>query len=104
MSKKRKRRTANQISGTFSGNKLKMLLSDWVINDIKEDFGLDYIAMTTVYVEPNMQEIEGGSFYIQLKSTINVRAALPGEDLDIEDWELYLEQHIPVIVVKYVYE
>ncbi len=96
-----KKRTIQQISETEAKGKLISLLSEWIVNPLENDFGIDFEVRIADNIDSKMQEVSEISFYIQNKSSINSQNEQAVEDLDMDDWELYLGQRIPVLLVKY---
>lgn len=80
---------------------MESLLSQWIVNPLKNDFGFDYEVRITDSGKEESQEVTEFSFYIQCKSTIHSSEKEVVEDLNIDDWELYLSQRIPVLLIKY---
>jgi hypothetical protein len=98
-----KQRTRQQILEQESKGKISLLLSDWILNDLPNDFGFDYdVRVTEINPEkPDKQLVTGLSFYIQLKSTdANCEDGF-FQDLSVTDINLFLENSIPVVLVKY---
>jgi len=83
--------------------KLSQMMSDWIINELNNDFGFDYdVRITEINPEdPDKQIVTGWSFYIQLKSTDDDCENGFYHDLSVTDINLYLENGIPVLLVKY---
>ncbi|MGA2912118.1 MAG: DUF4365 domain-containing protein [Methanoregula sp.] len=98
-----KQRARPQVLKQLSDGKLRSLLSDWIVNDLPEDFGFDYdVRVTEVNPEkPDKQIVTGLSFYIQLKSTDDDCEKGFFHDLSITDFNLYLENTTPVLLIKY---
>lgn len=80
---------------------MKSLLSEWVVNELSNDFGIDFEVRIADDISHKTQEISEISFYIQSKSTIKSKINKAEEDLSIKDWKLYLGQRIPVVLLKY---
>ena len=96
-----KERSTNQKYSQISVGKLTVLLSDWVLNQLTNDFGLDFdVRICSSFVEKK-QTVTKTSFYVQLKSTIEPCVPEPYHDLDIDDINLFANQGIPVVLIKY---
>jgi len=96
-----KKRTIQQKSEAEARGALESLLSQWIVNPLKNDFGFDYEVRITDSGKEESQEVTEFSFYIQCKSTIHSSEKEVVEDLNTDDLELYLSQRIPVLLVKY---
>jgi len=96
-----KERSTNQKYSQISVGKLTVLLSDWVVNQLTNDFGLDFdVRICSSFIEKK-QKVTKTSFYVQLKSTIEPCVPEPYHDLDIDDINLFANQGIPVVLIKY---
>jgi hypothetical protein len=96
-----KERSTNQKCSQISVGKLTVLLSDWVLNQLTNDFGLDFdVRICNSFVEKK-QTVTKTSFYVQLKSTTEPCVPEPYHDLDIDDINLFANQGIPVVLIKY---
>ncbi len=96
-----KERSINQKYSEISKGKLKTHLSDWVVNDLTNDFGLDFDVRICGSFSGKTQEVTKTFFFIQLKSTAEPCVSQPYHDLDIDDINLFVNQAIPVVLVKY---
>lgn len=96
-----KKRTIQQKAEAKAKGELKSLLSEWVVNELSNDFGIDFEVRIADDISHKTQEISEISFYIQSKSTIKSKINKAEEDLSIKDWKLYLGQRIPVVLLKY---
>ena len=92
-----------QILEEESKAKISYLLADWIVNELSNDFGFDYDVRVTEQNNeiPDKQIVTGLSFYIQLKSTDDNCENGFFQDLSVADIKLYLENSIPVLLVKY---
>jgi hypothetical protein len=96
-----KKRTIQQKSEDESKGVLLTLLKEWIVNPLENDFGFDFEVRLTNPTVGEMQEVSEISFYIQNKSSIKSHKEKAIEQLDTDDWELFLGQRIPVLIVKY---
>lgn len=97
-----KKRKIQQVSEDDSKGTFIKLFKDWIVNPLKDnDFGFDFDVRLTSQIDGKTQEVSETSFYVQNKSSINSKEEKAIEDLSIDDWELYLGQRIPVLIVKY---
>ena len=96
-----KERSINQKLAEISIGKLRTILSDWDANELTNDFGLDFDVRICSNFSGKKQEVTETSFYIQLKSTAELCTSEPYHDLDIDDLNLFINQSIPVVLVKY---
>lgn len=96
-----KKRTIQQKSEDESKGALLTLLKDWIVNPLDNDFGFDFEAILTNPLDGETQEVSEISFYIQNKSSIKSHKEKAIEQLNTDDWELFLGQRIPVLIVKY---
>lgn len=96
-----KKRKIQQISEDESKGIFKILFKDWIVNQLDNDFGFDFDVRLTSPIDEKTQEVSEISFYVQIKSSINSNADKAVEDLDIDDWILYIGQRIPVLIAKY---
>ena len=98
-----KERTRKQELEDMSEAKLKQLLSGWVVNKLDKDFGIDFdVRMTESNVKDSGNQIvTGDHFSLQLKSTDDDCKNGFFEDLEMVDWNLFLENSTPVILAKY---
>ena len=96
-----KERSINQKYSQISVGKLTVLLSDWVVNQLSNDFGIDFdVRICSSFIEKK-QKVTKTSFYVQLKSTTEACVPEPYHDLDIDDINLFANQGIPVVLIKY---
>ena len=96
-----KKRTIQQKSEDESKGVFMTLFKDWIVNPLDNDFGFDFDVRLTSPIDKKIQEVSEISFYVQNKSSINTEIDKATEDLDVDDWKLYLGQRIPVLIVKY---
>jgi len=96
-----KERSINQKYSEISKGKLKTILCDWIVNDLTNDFGLDFDVRICTSFSGKTQEVTKTSFYIQLKSTADPCVSEPFHDLDVDDINLFANQSIPVVLIKY---
>ena len=96
-----KKRKIQQISEDESKGVLITLFKDWIVNPLDNDFGFDFDVRLTSPIDKKTQEVSEISFYVQNKSSINTKIDKAIEDLNVDDWILYLGQRIPVLIVKY---
>ena len=98
-----KQRARQQILEQESKGKISFLLSDWILNELPNDFGFDYDVRVTESnpEKPDKQIVTGLSFYIQLKSTDDDCENGFFQDLSVTDISLFLENSTPVLLVKY---
>lgn len=93
-----KKRSKNQKLEELSKSKLRTLLSDWIVNELSNDFGIDFEVRLCSSMDSDIQEVSKSSFYIQLKSSLLIEDF---HDLDIDDWTLFVSQELPVVLIKY---
>lgn len=96
-----KKRKIQQKSEDESKGVLITLFKDWIVNPLDNDFGFDFDVRLTSPIDEKTQEVSEISFYVQNKSSINTKIDKAIEDLNVDDWTLYLGQRIPVLIVKY---
>jgi hypothetical protein len=96
-----KKRKIQQKSEDESKGVLITLFKDWIVNPLDNDFGFDFDVRLTSPIDAKTQEVSEISFYVQNKSSINTKIDKAIEDLNVDDWTLYLGQRIPVLIVKY---
>ena len=96
-----KKRTIQQKSEDESKGVLITLFKDWIVNPLDNDFGFDFDVRLTSPIDEKTQGVSEISFYVQNKSSINTKIDKAIEDLNVDDWILYLGQRIPVLIVKY---
>ena len=96
-----KKRTTQQKSEDESKGVLTTLFKDWIVNPLNNDFGFDFEVRLTSPIDAKTQEVSEISFYVQNKSSIISEKEKAVEDLDINDWVLFLGQRIPVLITKY---
>lgn len=96
-----KERSINQKFSQISQGKLMAILSDWIVNPLTNDFGLDFDVRICTIFKGKKQEVTTTSFYVQLKSTADPCVSEPYHDLDIDDINLFANQGIPVVLIKY---
>lgn len=105
MTDKKKKRSGDQVKQSVSEGALrKELGSDFVINELDEDFGLDFQATVTEELDDEYQEVGPINFFIQLKSSQSFgdeNLAIAKFDADTVDLKLYLQQSLPVVLVLY---
>jgi len=77
------------------------IFTNWIVNKFDEDYGIDFDIRICSDISENGQDVKNTNFFVQLKSTNTKCPSHPFEDLDIEDIELYANQAIPVILLKY---
>lgn len=93
-----KKRSKNQKLEELSRSKLRALLSDWIVNDLPNDFGFDFEVRLCSSMDFGIQEVSESSFYIQVKASISDEKFY---DLDVDDWILFVSQKLPVVLIKY---
>lgn len=97
-----KERSSNQKISQISQGKFTAILSDWVVNPLTNDFGLDYdVRICSNFSKKKKQDVTSTSFYVQLKSTSDPCVPEPFHDLDVDDINLFVNQGIPVVLIKY---
>lgn len=96
-----KERSINQKLSELSIGKLRAILSDWDVNELTNDFGIDFDIRICSDFSGKKQDVTETSFYIQLKSTAEPCTSDPYHDLEIDDLNLFVNQKIPVVLVKY---
>lgn len=96
-----KKRTRNQQLEQESRSKFSLIFSPWIVNDLPNDFGLDFeVRITEKDTDVANQVVTGLSFYAQLKATEN-EADDYYCDLETTDIKLYCDTNIPVLIAKY---
>lgn len=96
-----KKRSIQQKTEDESKGKFIELFKDWIVNPIENDFGFDFEVRLTNSIDKKTQEVSPEFFLVQNKSSIISKGESTKEDLSITDWELYLGQKVPVLIVKY---
>jgi hypothetical protein len=96
-----KKRTIQQKSHDESKGMLLTIFKDWIVNALDNDFGFDFEVRLTAPMDDKTQEVTEISFYVQNKSSINSEKEKAIEDLETDDWVLFLGQRIPVLITKY---
>ena len=96
-----KKRKIQQKSEDESKGVFLTLFKDWIVNPLDNDFGFDFDVRLTSPIDEKTQEVSEISFYVQNKSSINTKIDKAIEDLNVDDWILYLGQRIHVLIVKY---
>ncbi|WP_158600493.1 DUF4365 domain-containing protein [Haloarcula sp. Atlit-7R] len=99
----KKKRSEDQIKQSLSEGALRKALgTSFVINELDEDFGLDFQATVTKELDEEYQEVGPINFFIQLKSSQSFgNDDLAKFDADTVDLKLYLQQSLPVVLVLY---
>lgn len=96
-----KERSDNQRLEDLSRAKAKAILSQFVVNDLENDFGLDLEVALTESGEER-QTVQPQNFYIQLKSSHDYgNKDTVAEDVKTDDLEYWIEQPVPVVLVAY---
>lgn len=95
-----KKRSQNQRLEAKSKGELCALLSDWIVNELSNDFGFDFEVRITDITDNKNQKVSDLSFYIQLKSTTSDTTNIY-HDLNVDDLELFHSQVLPVVLIKY---
>jgi hypothetical protein len=95
-----KKRSKNQQLEAVSRGKIGVFFSEWIVNDLNNDFGFDFEVSICDTIDDREQSVTGFNFYIQLKSSASCSNGIY-YDLSTIDIELYLSQQIPVVLVKY---
>jgi hypothetical protein len=96
-----KKRTIQQKSEDESKGVFLTLFKDWIVNPLSNDFGFDFEVRLTSTIDEKSQAVSEISFYVQSKSSVRSKDEKALEDLNVDDWVLYLGQRIPVLIVKY---
>lgn len=94
-------RSNNQRYSKISENKLNEIFANWIVNKLGDDYGIDFDIRICGKISEKGQTVENASFYTQLKSTKAKCVSHPFEDLDIDDIELFVNQALPVLLIKY---
>lgn len=95
-----KKRSIQHIIDARGKAKLESLLSQWIVNELTDDYGFDYEVRITEELDSKDREVSPISFYIQLKSTGNEEEER-FEDFSISDLILFQTQSIPVVFFRY---
>lgn len=96
-----KERSDNQRLEDLSRAKAKAILSQFVVNDLENDFGLDLEVALTKSGEER-QTVQPQNFYIQLKSSHDYGSKdTIAEDVETDDLEYWINQPVPVVLVAY---
>lgn len=70
----RKRRSKNQIKEDISKRIFRQLLpEEWVIHNYSPDYGIDCVVELFDYVNDDVAETLGETFYVQLKSSSSIK-------------------------------
>lgn len=96
-----KKRSKTQQLEKESRDKLSLLMNEWIVNPLENDYGFDFDVRFTENTKESIQKVESQSFYIQLKSSFKMEGSQAIVDLSVVDVELFVNENIPVILIKY---
>ena len=95
-----KKRSSNQRLEQASRGKLTYKLNRFIVEDIDEDYGLDFQITLTNGNDSSHQDVSSLHFFIQLKASEHYRGESADFDVKTDDLELYLDETSPVVAVS----
>lgn len=97
-----KKRSDDQELQAVSEGALQKELSAFVLNELSEDFGLDFQATLTEELDDEYQQVSSINFFIQLKASQDFGGGdTAGFSASTNDLNLYLQNPSPVILTLY---
>ncbi|WP_042662845.1 DUF4365 domain-containing protein [Haloferax sp. ATB1] len=96
-----KKRSDNQRLEDLSRGKAQVLLSQFVVNELDNDFGLDLEVALTEQDTDDVQKVSAQNFYIQLKASSSFEGDKAKFDIRTADLKFYIQQNIPVVLALY---
>jgi len=97
-----KKRSDNQELQAVSEGALQKELSTFVINELSEDFGLDFQATVTEDLDDEYQQVSSINFFIQLKASQDFgEGDTASFQASTDDLNLYLQNPSPVVLALY---
>lgn len=97
-----KKRGRNQELEEVSRNAVRTALKGWVVNDLHNDFGLDFVVQLARPSSNECREITSIRFYVQLKASEDFgESDTVSWDFDVEFVESYWNCPVPVVLILY---